>query len=70
MTYQQFITRLRAFGATDVERAHNAAIPLRTFKEYKAGRLPASVTRLHPDLLRALANDLEQQVNLSSQNSS
>ncbi len=59
--FRKFTTALRALGATDAERAKQLGIPLRTFMDYKAGRLPGGIRRLctRPALLRALADDAE-----------
>lgn len=60
MQLTAFRDTLRRFGSTDTECAQNLGIPLRTFKDYKAGRLPRAIFRLHPELLRALADDAER----------
>ncbi len=60
MKLEQFTKALLTFGTTDEERAEVLGIPLRTFKDYKAGRLPMGVRRLMvPNLLVALAADAE-----------
>lgn len=61
MKLQHFRNALIAAGETDEQRAENLKIPLRTFKEYKAGRITKAVKRImHPALLRALADDIER----------
>jgi hypothetical protein len=63
MALENFTNALLSLGPNDRERAEKLGIPIRTFMDYKAGRLPWHVIRLmRPDLLRALAQDAEQSV--------
>jgi hypothetical protein len=61
MSLDNFTNALLALGSTDRERADNLGIPLRTFMDYKAGRLPQKVRRfMRRDILDAMLKDVEQ----------
>jgi hypothetical protein len=58
--FPKFSAELNALGRTNHERARALAMPLRTFMDWKSSKLPFHVQRImRPNLLRALADDLE-----------
>jgi hypothetical protein len=58
-----FRNSLQALGKSERDQAQALDMPVRTIRNYKSGRLPIQITRLmrQPLLLRALADDAEQQ---------
>lgn len=52
-----------ALGTNDAQRSAVLGIPQRSLQKWRGGKLPTNLQRLlgHPDLLRALADDAEQQ---------
>ena len=58
-TFEHFLSVLRSYGETDEARAKRIGLSRRTIIDYRNGNLPERITRWPPELLRALACDLE-----------